>query len=93
VTLGGASHTVSQAYCSAVPVAYSPHSTDSWAAFAQLVLEASYEATMCAALLNVEITGSNQSFLTLLGGGAFGDRDEWILSRPSVLYGVLPTLI
>jgi len=80
VTIGGQSHLVSQAYCSALPVAYTSHPDTLWAAFAQLVLEASYEATMCAAVLNSERTGSNKVYLTLLGGGAFGNRDEWIIS-------------
>ena len=35
---------------------------------------------MCAAVLNSERTGSNKVYLTLLGGGAFGNRDEWIIS-------------
>jgi hypothetical protein len=38
VTLNDCKHTVSQAYCSALPVAYSPHSLNLWAEFAQLVL-------------------------------------------------------
>jgi hypothetical protein len=80
VTIGGQSHLVSQAYCSALPVAYTSHPDTLWAGFAQLVLEASYEATMCAAVLNAERTGSNKVYLTLLGGGAFGNRDEWIIS-------------
>jgi hypothetical protein len=71
---------VSQAYCSALPVAYSPHSENLWADFAQLVLEASYEATICASILNFANTGNSKCFLTLLGGGAFGNRDDWILS-------------
>ncbi len=78
VTLDNCSHLVSQAYCSAMPVAYTPISKSSWAEFAQLVLEASYEATLCAALLNSARTGRNKVFLTLLGGGAFGNHDDWI---------------
>ena len=80
VTIGGQSHLVSQAYCSALPVAYTSHPDTLWAAFAQLVLEASYEATMCAGVLNQATTGSNKVYLTLLGGGAFGNRNEWIIS-------------
>ena len=80
VTIDGQSHLVSQAYCSALPVAYTSHSDSQWAAFAQLVLEASYEATMCAAVLNAERTGINKVYLTLLGGGAFGNRNGWIIS-------------
>ena len=42
VTLADAGHAVSQAYCSALPVAYSGHSSQLWKPFAQLVLDASY---------------------------------------------------
>jgi hypothetical protein len=67
-----------QAYCSALPVAYGNQPTDEWADFAQLVLEAAYEATICTAIINASKTGSTKLFLTLLGGGAFGNRDSWI---------------
>ena len=78
VTLESLSHKVSQAYCSALPVAYSNQSSDLWEAFARLVLEASYEATICAAILNFRNTGNNTIFLTMLGGGAFGNETIWI---------------
>ncbi|NJK47844.1 hypothetical protein HC931_06385 [Candidatus Gracilibacteria bacterium] len=79
VTLNDCKHTVSQAYCSALPVAYSPHSFNLWVEFAQLVLEASYEATVCTAILNSVRNGNNRLFLTLLGGGAFGNKTDWIV--------------
>jgi len=79
VTLHDFQHTVSQAYCSALPVAYSRHDAHLWAAFARLILEAAYEATICTAILNALSTGNNRLFLTLLGGGAFGNEIEWIL--------------
>jgi hypothetical protein len=79
VTLGDARHTVTQAYCSALPVAYSRHPAELWAAFAQIVLEASYEATFCAAILNYLHTGNKKVYLTLLGGGAFGNDVSWIM--------------
>jgi hypothetical protein len=78
VTLDGASHLVSQAYCSALPVAYTEHPWEMWARFATLVLEASYEATICAAIINAVRTGNNMLYLTLLGGGAFGNDLDWI---------------
>ncbi len=78
VTLRDATHLVSQAYCSALPVAYSVHSEDLWSGFGQLVLEASYEAAICAGILNLTKTGSRKVFLTLLGGGAFGNPEDWI---------------
>jgi hypothetical protein len=79
VTLSGASHAVSQAYCSALPVAYSPHAAELWQGYARLVLEASYEAVLAAATWNVATSASNKVFLTVLGGGAFGNPIEWIL--------------
>jgi len=78
VTLKDSRHKISQAYCSALPVAYSNHSADLWEPFARLVLEASYEATICTAMLNWPKTGNNQVLLTLLGGGAFGNTTNWI---------------
>lgn len=89
VTLGDASHTVSQAYCSAMPVAYTQHSKELWAPLAKLVLEAAYEATICAAILNVDRNRNNRLFLTRLGGGAFGNSPDWItdaISRSLELY-------
>lgn len=80
VTLNNAGHLVSQAYCSALPVAYSHIPASYWADFACLVLEASYEATLWAALRNYENTQNERVFLTLLGGGAFGNRTEWIFN-------------
>ncbi len=79
VTIHDCRHLVSQAYCSALPVAYSPHSSTLWADFAALVLEASYEAAFCAAILNSRTNGNNTLFLTLLGGGAFGNEMDWII--------------
>lgn len=80
VTFKGASHSISQVYCSALPVAYSRHSSALWSEFAQLILEAAYEATFAAAILNSVHTGNSRLFLTLLGGGAFGNDTEWILA-------------
>jgi len=79
VTLNDSAHLVSQVYCSALPVAYCHHSPSLWAEFARLVLEASYEATVCVAILNSIRNGNNRLFLTLLGGGAFGNEPDWII--------------
>lgn len=78
-TIGGCGHHVTQVYCSATPVAYSEHPPDLWEDFAKLVLEASYEAALCAAALNAAATGNDRVYLTLLGGGAFGNDPSWIL--------------
>ena len=79
VTLQDCQHQVSQVYCSALPVAYSHLPANLWEQFARLVLEASYEATICSAILNARISGNKQLFLTLLGGGAFGNEIDWII--------------
>ena len=65
---------VSQSFCSALPVSYSRVPSAHWEPFAVLVLEAAYEATMWAAVLNAQRGASNVVFLTLLGGGAFGNH-------------------
>jgi hypothetical protein len=79
VTLNDSEHLVSQAYCSALPVAYSHLSSALWSDFARFILEASYEATICAAIVNSVRNGDNRLFLTLLGGGAFGNETDWII--------------
>lgn len=79
VTHQNAGHRVTQLYCSAMPVAYSADCSDSWQHLAKLVLEAAYEATLRAAWQNSTKTANNKVFLTLLGGGAFGNRTDWII--------------
>jgi hypothetical protein len=69
---------VSQVFCSALPVAYTRIPSARWRAFATLVLEAAYEATLWAAALNTHRTTSNVVYLTRLGGGAFGNETAWI---------------
>ena len=71
---------VSQAFCSALPVQYSRLSVPRslWRRFATLVLEAAYEATLCAARLNQAPGVDRPVFLTRLGGGVFGNDDAWI---------------
>jgi hypothetical protein len=80
VTLPDCNHLVSQTYCSALPIAYSQHPAHLWESFARLVLEACYEATLCAAILNSRTTANKRVFLTLVGGGAFGNPEEWIVA-------------
>jgi hypothetical protein len=74
----GARRLVSQAFCSALPVAYGSGPSAAWEAFARLVLEAAYEATLMAAVEQSSAGGSNIVLLTRVGGGAFGNADAWI---------------
>ena len=82
-------HLVSQIYCSALPIAYSSSSKTEWSAFAKLILESAYEATLCAAIINSHKRGSNKLFLTQIGGGVFGNKLQWIydaMHRSFLLY-------
>jgi hypothetical protein len=72
---------VSQAFCSALPMgSYTSIAPSHWKPFASLVLEAAYEATLCAAVHNAQRGASNVVLLTSLGGGAFGNDETWIVA-------------
>jgi hypothetical protein len=72
-----------------LPVAYSSLAPHKWQRFATLVLEAAYEATLHAALINREKTGCPTVFLTRLGGGAFGNEQGWIDAAMERAFGVM----
>lgn len=88
VTLESCGNKVTQVYCSALPIAYCTASTDEWEPFARLILEAAYEATFSVAaekfLSESNLSGKKKTrtklYLTLLGCGAFGNREEWAIS-------------
>ncbi len=69
---------VTQVFCSALPVAYGRWPQPLWRDFAQLILNAAYEATLLAGVLNNQRGGSNIVLLTMLDSGAFGNAPEWI---------------
>ncbi len=79
VTLSESRHKVSQIYCSALPVAYSQIESIYWERFSRVILEGLYEATLYAGMINMEKFNSNVVYLTLVGGGAFGNEEFWIL--------------
>jgi len=79
VTKSITKHKVTQVYCSALPVAYCQTESIYWEYFAKVILEATYEATLYASLINLDRNGSNLVYLTLVGGGAFGNDESWIL--------------
>eukprot|EP00511_Aplanochytrium_stocchinoi_P010459 CAMPEP_0204861008 /NCGR_PEP_ID=MMETSP1348-20121228/1108_1 /ASSEMBLY_ACC=CAM_ASM_000700 /TAXON_ID=215587 /ORGANISM="Aplanochytrium stocchinoi, Strain GSBS06" /LENGTH=375 /DNA_ID=CAMNT_0052010123 /DNA_START=139 /DNA_END=1266 /DNA_ORIENTATION=- len=75
---------VAQVFCSACAVNYnSGSSVSEWENLSRCVLYSAYESTLLAAILNAyNHKGSHASkrvYLTLLGGGVFGNPDEWIL--------------
>jgi len=70
---------VSQIFCSAFPIGY--HSRTSSAVLqplAELILEAAYEATMLAAVINSIDNENHDLVLTKLGGGYFENPEQWI---------------
>ena len=86
---------VTQVYCSALPIAYDQTASDGdWELFAKLVLEGSYEATLAvAAILANERKERVPVYLTMLGGGAFGNNPAWIrhaIQRSLELYRSAP---
>ena len=65
---------VHQVYCSAIACGYSNISIEKWEPLAILLLKAQYEAV----LLSAYLIGSTKVFLTILGGGVFQNKMEWI---------------
>jgi len=74
---------VTQVYCSALSIAYNKDKIDInlWEPLASLILDTCYEATILTGILTklkLQTEGSKHIFLTLIGGGVFGNKDEWI---------------
>ena len=80
VTLNNNRRQVTQVFVSALPVGYSEHPAVLWEPLARLVLEATYEASFWTAVENYQKNGNNRVFLTLVGGGVFGNDFSWIFS-------------
>lgn len=81
VTTADSDQIVTQVYCSALPIGY--HSSGEkkhFEEFARLILDAAYEATFYTAVQNLMESGSPKLFLTMVGGGVFGNELEWILA-------------
>lgn len=83
VTLNNCTHKVTQVFCSALPISYVTKSQFAevdpiYRKFSQVILNATYEATLIAAFINKRNTGNATVFLTRVGGGAFGNEQEWI---------------
>lgn len=77
--VGAAAPLVTHALCSALPIAYGDEPGHrGWEPLARLVLEATYEATLLAGLLNRRRGVSPIVLLTCVGGGVFGNRNDWI---------------
>ncbi len=70
---------VAQVFCSALPVAYSRTPQRKWAPFARTVLTAAMDATLSVgAVLASQRRARVSVYLTCLGGGVFGNSQQWI---------------
>lgn len=77
--VGPSAPLVTHALCSALPIAYCDEPGHrGWEPLARLVLEATYEATLLAGVLNRRRGVSPVVLLTCVGGGVFGNRNDWI---------------
>eukprot|EP00039_Didymoeca_costata_P002920 m.63827 g.63827 ORF g.63827 m.63827 type:complete len:380 (+) comp11606_c0_seq5:189-1328(+) len=77
----GTGHRVCQVYCSAVPVSYvkTTPSAD-WHPLASAALQAGFEGTLNVAALQARKRQARvKVYLTMLGGGAFGNRSMWVV--------------
>lgn len=74
----GAGHLVTQVYCAALPIAYQAVEMP-MEALGRLALQAAYEATCYVGVINAARSANPRLYLTLLGGGVFGNPVEWIL--------------
>merc|ERR1719412_199629 len=74
---------ITHVLCSACSIGYNGFGSDPWKPLAKLVLEACYEATLYLGLENYhrhrdKHPNANKVFLTLVGGGVFGNPSLWI---------------
>lgn len=91
----GAKHEVCQVFCSGLPLEYAPETPmQDWLPFAEAVLDGAYEATLgVAAILAKKADKRIVVYLTMLGGGVFGNAPEWIagaLERSLKIYSHAP---
>ena len=70
---------VTQAFCSAISCSYSAQERAAWEPLARLALDAGYESTLWAGALQGALSATDAKvWLTLVGGGAFGNERQWI---------------
>jgi hypothetical protein len=86
---------VAQVYCSALPISCDNTASDKdWEAFARFILEGAYEATLAVAAILADKRKERVTvYLTMLGGGAFGNLEDWIrdaIQRALLLYRTYP---
>lgn len=73
-------HKVTQVFCSALPISYNRQSDEKWETFARLVLEGYYKGCLLVGAISALKNNKEKVkvFLTMLGGGVFGNNGRWI---------------
>ena len=77
--LNGKNKLINHVYCSGLPITYNSLNidTESWGLFSKLFLEGMYENTLLIAIMNNLLLGEQKPcFLTKVGGGVFGMKNE-----------------
>lgn len=75
------SHRICQVFCSALPISYNrQRREEDWESFAKLILEGYYKGCLLVGAIDAleKKQRKKKVFLTLLGGGAFGNPAKWI---------------
>ena len=80
ITLNDNKDKVTQVYAAALPLGYLNMDKSLCQPFAQLILDATYEAAFMIVYKNNLKTRNKKLFLTLVGGGVFENPQEWIIS-------------
>ena len=73
-------HRVCQVYCSAIPM--SEQRGKGWEPLARAILNGLYEATLAVGVVKQQEQpqGRIKIYLTMVGGGVFANKDEWIVA-------------
>ena len=79
-TLPSPPHRVCQVYCSAIPM--SEQRGNGWEPLARAILNGLYEATLAVGVAKQQEQpqGRIKIYLTMVGGGVFANKDEWIVA-------------
>ena len=84
-------HRVCQVFCSALPISYNRQRDEEWEIFAKLVLEGYYKGCLLVGAISALEKNKMKVkvYLTMLGGGAFGNPEWWIKEAIEKSLGVV----
>ena len=84
-------HRVCQVFCSGLPISYNRQSDEEWEIFAKLVLEGYYKGCLLVGAISALERKKEKVkvYLTMLGGGVFGNPEKWIKEAIEKSLGVV----